>query len=163
MMTSSNGNIFRVTGPLCGKFTGHWWIPPPPPPPPPPPTHTHTHTHKSQWRRALMFILNCAWINGLSKRHRAHYDVTVMHCRNNTHLRPWQNGRHFRDIFQCIFVWKLFYFDSNFIEICFQWSNEQYARISLDNGLAPNRRHGIIRTNDALACWRICASLAELK
>ena len=27
MMTSSNGNIFRVTGPLCGQFTGHWWIP----------------------------------------------------------------------------------------------------------------------------------------
>ena len=26
MMTSSNGNIFRVTGLLCGKFTGHWWI-----------------------------------------------------------------------------------------------------------------------------------------
>ena len=27
MMTSSNGNIFRVTGHLCGKFTGPWWIP----------------------------------------------------------------------------------------------------------------------------------------
>ena len=27
MMTSSNGNILRVTGPLCGKFTGHRWIP----------------------------------------------------------------------------------------------------------------------------------------
>ena len=27
MMTSSNGNIFRVTGPLCGKFTGLRWIP----------------------------------------------------------------------------------------------------------------------------------------
>ena len=27
MMTSSNGSIFRVTGPLCGEFTGHWWIP----------------------------------------------------------------------------------------------------------------------------------------
>ena len=27
MMASSNGNIFRVTGPLCGKFTGHRWIP----------------------------------------------------------------------------------------------------------------------------------------
>ena len=26
-MTSSNGNIFRVTGPLCGEFTGHRWIP----------------------------------------------------------------------------------------------------------------------------------------
>ena len=27
MMTSSNENIFRVTGPLCGELTGHWWIP----------------------------------------------------------------------------------------------------------------------------------------
>ena len=27
MMTSSNGNIFRVTGPLCGEFTGPRWIP----------------------------------------------------------------------------------------------------------------------------------------
>ena len=27
MMTSSNGNIFRVTGPFCGEFTGHRWIP----------------------------------------------------------------------------------------------------------------------------------------
>ena len=27
MMTSSNGNIFRVTGRLCGEFTGPRWIP----------------------------------------------------------------------------------------------------------------------------------------
>ena len=27
MMTSSNGNIFRVTGHLCKEFTGHRWIP----------------------------------------------------------------------------------------------------------------------------------------
>ena len=27
MMTSSNENIFRVTGPLCGEFTGPRWIP----------------------------------------------------------------------------------------------------------------------------------------
>ena len=27
MMTSSNGKIFRVTGPLCGEFTGHRWVP----------------------------------------------------------------------------------------------------------------------------------------
>ena len=26
-MTSSSGNIFRVTGRLCGEFTGHRWIP----------------------------------------------------------------------------------------------------------------------------------------
>ena len=27
MMRSSNGNSFRVTGHLCGEFTGHRWIP----------------------------------------------------------------------------------------------------------------------------------------
>ena len=27
MITSSNVNIFRVTGPLCGEFTGRRWIP----------------------------------------------------------------------------------------------------------------------------------------
>ena len=27
MMTSSNGKSFRITGPLCGEFTGHRWIP----------------------------------------------------------------------------------------------------------------------------------------
>ena len=27
MMTSSNGNSVRVTGLLCGEFTGHKWIP----------------------------------------------------------------------------------------------------------------------------------------
>ena len=69
MMTSSNGNILRVTGPLCGEFTGPRWIPP----------------HKGQWRGALMFSLICTRINGWVnngdagdlRRHRAHYDVTV--------------------------------------------------------------------------------------
>ena len=27
MMASSNENILRVTGHLCGEFTGHRWIP----------------------------------------------------------------------------------------------------------------------------------------
>ena len=42
--------------------------------------------HKGQWRGALMFSLICVWINGWGnngeagdmRRHRAHYDVTVM-------------------------------------------------------------------------------------
>ena len=42
--------------------------------------------HKGQWRAALMCSLMCAWINGWVnngeagdlRRHRTHYDVTVM-------------------------------------------------------------------------------------
>ena len=42
--------------------------------------------HKGQWRGALMFSLICAWTNGLVnnpaagdlRRHRVHYEVTVM-------------------------------------------------------------------------------------
>ena len=70
MMTSSNGNIFCVTGHLCGEFTGPRWIP----------------AHKGQWRGALMFSLICVWINewvnnreaGDLRRYRAHYCVIVM-------------------------------------------------------------------------------------
>ena len=69
MMTSSNGNIFRVTGPLCGEFTGHRWIP---------------HTKASDAELYCFSIW--AWINGWVnnrkagdlRRYRAHYDVTVI-------------------------------------------------------------------------------------
>ena len=45
--------------------------------------------HIDQWRGTLMFSLICAWTNGWVnnqdagdlRRHRAHYDVTVMLCR----------------------------------------------------------------------------------
>ena len=67
MMTSSNGDIFRVTGHLCGKFTGPGEFP-------------------AQLRGDLMVSLICAWIHGWVnngeagdlKRHRAHYDVIVV-------------------------------------------------------------------------------------
>ena len=68
--------------------------------------------------------------------------------------------RHFRDdIFKYIFFeWKLSYFDSDFTEICSQWSNWQYSTIGSDNSLAPNRRPPIIWTNDVLVYWRTYAS-----
>ena len=64
MMTSSNGNIFRV----AGLFS---------------PVNS---PHKGQWRGALVFSLICAWIHVLVnsreavdlRRHRAHFDVFVM-------------------------------------------------------------------------------------
>ena len=69
-MTSSNGNIFSVTGHLCGEFTGHRWIPRP----------------KASDADLLMFSLICTWINGWAnnreagdlRRHCVHYDVTAM-------------------------------------------------------------------------------------
>ena len=69
MMTSSNRKK-RVIGPLCGEFTSDCWISP----------------HKGQWHGALMFSFICARINGWVnngeagdlRRHRAHYDVTVI-------------------------------------------------------------------------------------
>ena len=48
MITSSNGNIFRVTGPLCGEFTG---------PRPSPRTKASDAEH---W----YFLWSAAWING---------------------------------------------------------------------------------------------------
>ena len=61
-----NGTIFRVTGPLCGEFTGHRWIP---------------RTKSSGEELWCLFI--CAWTNvdresGDLRRHYTHYDVTVM-------------------------------------------------------------------------------------
>ena len=71
MMTSSNGDIFRVTGQwfLLGNHRS--------------PVNS---LHKGQWRGAFMFSLICVWINssvnnreaGDLRRHRAHYDVIVM-------------------------------------------------------------------------------------
>ena len=69
MMRSSNGNIFRVTGHLCGEFTGPRWIP---------------HTKASDAELWCFFI--CTRINGWIyngeagdlRRYRAHHDVTVM-------------------------------------------------------------------------------------
>ena len=64
---SSNDNFFRVTGPLWGESTGH--------------------PHKGQWRGALIFSFIYAWTNGWAnngdagdlKRHRAHFNVTLMY------------------------------------------------------------------------------------
>ena len=68
MMTSSNGNIFRVTGHLCGEFTGYRWIP------------RTKASDAGLWCFLCVRINN--WINsrevGDLRRHRAYYGVTVM-------------------------------------------------------------------------------------
>ena len=70
MMTSSNGNIFRV---YCSFVRGIHRRP-------------VNSPHKGQWREALMFSLIFPWTNGWVdnrdagdlRRHGAHYSVIVM-------------------------------------------------------------------------------------
>ena len=77
ILTSSKGNIFRVTGTLWRESTGHRWTPPPPPPP----THTHTHTHTMASDAELCFFFICGSANnryaGELRRRWAHCDVTL--------------------------------------------------------------------------------------
>ena len=85
MMTSSNGNILRVTGP--SPVTGN-------------------SLHKGQWRGALMFSLSWAWIHGWANNRkvdalRCHYDVIIMKTYSVITLLSEQNGRDFAEIFTC--------------------------------------------------------------
>ena len=73
-MSSPNGNIFRVAGPLYGEFTDHRWIP-------------RTKTSDTElW----CFLWSVPSINdrvnnreaGDLRRHHAHYDVIVMSTAN---------------------------------------------------------------------------------
>ena len=71
MITSPNGkNIFRVTGPLCGEFPGHRWIP------------RAKASDEELWYFYLICTLINAWVNnreaGDLRRHRAHFDVILM-------------------------------------------------------------------------------------
>ena len=75
IITSSNGNIVRVTGPLWWQITGRRWIP-------------LKMASKAGFGVFSDVSLN-KWLHkqlraGELRRHRAHYDVTVM--QNFTHL-----------------------------------------------------------------------------
>ena len=70
IMTLSHGNMFCVTGPLCGEFTSHWWIP----------------LTKANNTELWCFLWSVPWINGWVnnceagdlRHHHAHYDIIVM-------------------------------------------------------------------------------------
>ena len=113
-MTSLNGNIFRITGPLWGESTGHRWIP-------------SQRPMTWSFMFSLIYALTNGWANnrdaGNLRRHLAHYDVTVvlknLHAANYTSSMAFslhrqvitsdkciikmswlirkQNGRHFVD------------------------------------------------------------------
>ena len=78
MMASSNGNIFRVTGPLWRESIGNRWITP----------------TKCSDTELMIFSLICAstkdWVNsGDLQLYRAHYDVTVMAAKRINMAGHW--------------------------------------------------------------------------
>ena len=68
--TSSNGNIFRVTGYLCGDFTGHRWIP---------------HTKSSG---AELWCLTVAHQICCTKNNKILAIQTILGCRWYAYFRP---------------------------------------------------------------------------
>ena len=81
VMTSSNGNIFRVTDPQCGKWPGN-------------------SPHKGQWRGALIFSMICALNKRLSKQSRGWWFETPSrslwrHCDVNSVI-TWHRCLGFR-------------------------------------------------------------------
>ena len=76
-MTSSNGNIFRVTGPLCGEFTVYRWIPLKKP---------VTRSFNIYFDLRLNKLLSKQSWGWWLERHRAHYDVTVMNTAFFKHI-----------------------------------------------------------------------------
>ena len=81
MVKSSNGNSFRVTGPLYGEFTGQRWI----------------LRTKASGAEHWCLLWSAPWINrwvnnreaGDLRRHRAHYDVIVMYVLYITRQLYW--------------------------------------------------------------------------
>ena len=99
MMTSSNRNIFRVTGHLCGEFTGPRWIP-------------YTKASDAElwcflWSVSKYTVEKKNSEAGDLRRYRAHYDVTVMlTC---THVTcSWRNtlSKVKQGVFVLMLWWK---------------------------------------------------------
>ena len=70
MLTSSNGNIFRVIRLLCGEVTAHRWIP-------------CTKANDAEFDVFFDLSRISSWVNNCEAgdliRHQSHYDVIVMY------------------------------------------------------------------------------------
>ena len=102
-MVSSNGHLFRVTGPLCGEFTRHRWFP-------------RTKRNDAEfWCFFFIYAWTNAWVNSRDaddlRRHRAYY-VPICHkislCITNAtlhwhkHPKQWKARLHLRAVLCCL-------------------------------------------------------------
>ena len=148
-MTSSNGNIFRVTGHLCRGIHRS-------------PVNSR---HKDQWRGALMFSFICTRINGWVNNgdagdlrcHRAHYDVAVMatvRCGVNSLFQYVSFILHL-SLLCCMndSQYHLIYYEKRDTYSLTHWGQVtnicagNLTIIGSDNGLSPEWRQAIIWTN----------------
>ena len=99
------------------------------------------HSVRSENIRNIQYYCNTAWIPILQ--------IFLLWGRSNVYaILQTAFHTHFP-------VWKLLYFNSNFIAIDnYYW----FTSIVAVNGLAPNRRQGIICINDGIIYLRIYAS-----
>ena len=94
MMTSWNGNIFRVTGPLCEKFISHRWIP----------------LAKASDAELWCFLWSVPWINGWInnreagdlRRHCAHYNTILKICKHHDDVNLSEHFRKYPWSYQTI-------------------------------------------------------------
>ena len=100
MMMSSNGNIFRVTGPLCGEFTCHRWIP------------LTKASDAELWCCFLFRAWIKGWVNsrgaGDLRRHRALGDITVRAHLRLAGVRPPCHPRI--QLRSCLHIYRLWLF-----------------------------------------------------
>ena len=104
MMTSSNGNIFRVTGHLCGEFTGLRWIP----------------RTKASDAELWCFL----WCARLSKHSRGWWFETLSHPlwrHRNVTVDQHENLTHSIAFLHSIALFVLHWVITSYPQICKRW------------------------------------------
>ena len=111
------GNIFRITGPLYGEFTGHRWVP----------------LTRSSDAELCFFSLICAWINSGEnnrevdhlRRHLANYDVIVMGSCHDPNIFVTGGTRSC-----CTWLWQPMV-PSLLVNVTFWWHVDEYRHATL--------------------------------
>ena len=70
----------HVTGPLCGEFTGDWWIP---------------HT-KGQWRGKCFHLMTSSWCSGVPYFRNAPDHCSGLRCVTTAHLHTLRTNIDFQ-------------------------------------------------------------------
>ena len=112
--------------------------------------------HTGQWRGALMFSLICTringWVNngeaGHLRRHRAHYDVTVM-----SYTLKWYDHCLYLPQVRCMVYWQI-----TSVYLCYVCNNEIQQIVQIP----PNTSINIWLLSDAIIIHRIaCVHMAH--